>query len=224
MQLLKQLPIRYTGELHNVQLINFSVDKKEVEAMVPWKIRLRDYHGRALISIVNVELRHMHPTFLPSMLHFNYRHVGFRLLVDDSHYNDGQNHGIFFLRSFTDNALIAQGGRWLTSYNLEMADLVATDQLFALKQGDSFLTYALDSEAPVQMDAGLYQAVSRIDRAYALLNNTVYKTQIMREKWPLEWVNCYHFKTSFFETARLEGAFRVKEKIDYQWLPAERVS
>ncbi len=63
MQLLKKLPIRYTGELHEVKLINFSVDKSEVESLVPWNLVVRDFGGRAMISMVDVDLRHMHPTF-----------------------------------------------------------------------------------------------------------------------------------------------------------------
>lgn len=222
MNLLKQLPIQYTGELHNVQLINFSVEKKEIESMIPWKIHLRDYKGRALISMVNVQLKHMHPTFLPSAFHFNYRHVAFRVLIDDTTYNSGKNHGIFFLRSFTDKTLIAQGGKWLTNYNLETAELVATPQLLTIKQDTHFLNYAIDDELATKEDSYLYEQVSEIDRAYSLINNTVYKTQIMREKWPIEWVNCYHFSTNFFETARLEGAFQVREKIDYTWMAAEK--
>jgi hypothetical protein len=76
MSLLKRLPIRYTGCLHGVQLVNFTVERREVEPLVPWKLRIRDVgEGRALISLVNVELRGMHPHFLPEALHFGYRHV-----------------------------------------------------------------------------------------------------------------------------------------------------
>lgn len=222
MNILKQLPIQYTGELHNVQLINFSVEKKEIESLIPWKIHLRDYNGRALISMVNVQLKHMHPTFLPSMIQFSYRHVAFRVLIDDATYTGGKKHGIYFLHSFTDNPLIAQGGKWFTSYNLETADLIATPQFLTLKQNDRFLNYVLDQETPCTIDTQLYEEVSQIDRAYSMMNNIVYKTQIMREKWPIEWIHCSHFQTNFFETARLEGAFQVREKIDYKWLAAEQ--
>ncbi len=223
MNLLKKLPIRYSGQLHQVQLINFSVEREEVESLVPWKIKLHNYKSRALISMVNVQLRHMHPTFLPSSVHFNYQHIGFRLLIEDAHYAHDYHCGIFFLRSFTDKSLIVQGGKLLTNYNLEKADIIATPQMLTLRQNDSFLTYALDDNAPSLTDDYLYQQVSQIDQAYALIDNTVCKTQIMREKWPIEWVNCYHFQTNFFQTARLEGAFCVKETIDYQWLPAKPV-
>jgi len=114
MQLLKKLPIRYTGELHAVKLINFSVEKSEVESLVPWNLVVRDFGGRAMISMVDVDLRHMHPTFLPEKMHFNYRHVGFRLLLEDSQRNsDERNKGIFFLKSFTDQPLVVKGGQWI---------------------------------------------------------------------------------------------------------------
>jgi hypothetical protein len=51
----------------------------------------------------------------------------------------------------------------------------------------------------------------------------IYKTQIARERWPLRPVNCGSFRTNFFQTARLEGAFVVDEPIPYQWLPPQRV-
>ena len=223
MNLLKKLPITFLGELHQVKLINFSVEREEVEPFVPWKLKIRDFKGRAMISMVNVDLKHMHPDFLPESLHFNYRHIGFRLLIEDKQWNKGINKGIFFMRSFTDNGLIAQGGQLMTNYNLEKAEIICTNQLLALKKEEKYLTYALDEQVPKQRDECLKQTIGAIDRAYSLLDGQIRMTKILREKWPIEWVNCYHFKTNFFETARLEGAFQVNETIYYQWTPPQPI-
>jgi uncharacterized protein YqjF (DUF2071 family) len=222
MNLLKRLPIRYTGELHNVQLINFSVERKEVEPLVPWKIKIRDFNGRAMISMVNVQLQHMHPTFLPESIYFNYQHIGFRLLVDDAYQNGGVHKGIYFIKSFTEKPIIAQGGRLFTDYNLETAEIIATNQMLALQQGEHYLTYALDENPPVLKDEKLKEHIGNIDRAYSILNGQIRKTQIQRETWPIQWVNCYHFRTNFFKSARLEGAFVVPETIPYEWLPPQK--
>jgi hypothetical protein len=223
MNILKKLPISYLGELHSIQLINFSVEREEVEPYVPWKIKIRDLGGRAMISMVNVHLQNMHPTFVPQSLHFNYRHIGFRLLIDDSQWNGGLHKGIFFIRSFTDNALIVQGGQLMTDYNLEKAEIICTNELLALKKDNQFLTYAVDEQKPAVTNKDLLHTIGAIDRSYSYLDGQVRMTRIVREKWPIEWVNCYHFKTNFFETARFEGAFQVNETIYYQWEPPKNI-
>jgi uncharacterized protein YqjF (DUF2071 family) len=67
MDLLKRIPIQYKGELHDVRLINFSVPIAEVNTKVPSGIKVRDFDGRAMISLVDVKLKKMHPV---SFLHF----------------------------------------------------------------------------------------------------------------------------------------------------------
>lgn len=212
------------GELHEVKLVNLSVDISEVENLVPAGIRVRNFNGRAIISLVNVMLKNMHPSFVPEAFGFNYRHVAFRLLVEDSHLNDGQSKGIYFLRSFTDKPMIVLGGQLLTDYNLENAQLTCTESMLELKQGDKFLTYALDESVIPQKNEELFKVIGSIDRAYSVLGNDLRMVRIMREKWPIEPVECYHFQTNFFITARLEGAFKVNEVIHYQWLPPQNVT
>src|SRR6478672_1192485 len=102
MNFLKKIPVQYKGELHDVKLVNFTVDKAEVLQYVPAGIKVRDFNGKAIISMVNVLLKDMRPDFLPAALGFDYHHLAFRLLVEDSHRNKGENKGIFFLRSFTN--------------------------------------------------------------------------------------------------------------------------
>jgi len=223
MQLLKKLPIRYTGELHEVRLINFSVEKSEVESLIPWNLVVRDFNGRAMISMVNVDLRHMHPTFLPDGVHFNYRHIGFRVLLEDSLRNvDLRNKGIYFLKSFTDQPLIVAGGKWMTDYNLQLAEIIATPDMLAIKQGEHFLHYVLDEQSP-RPNPELKETVGALDRAYSVDGGQIRMVQIQREKWPIEEVNCAYFRTNFFKTARFEGAFRVPETIYYQWIPSQAV-
>ena len=224
MDLLKKLPLTYTGELHQVCLVNFSVEKEEVLPYLPEGLQLRDYHGRALISLVNVQLRNMRPDFLPKALHFNYQHIGFRLLLDDAQFNDGTAKGIYFLRSFTDKALLVQGGSWFTNYKLEKATLKNEAGAFELRQQNHFLRYRLHDAKPPQVNGELLQMVGALDRAYSFIGKQLVKVQIMRERWPMEEVTCEGFETNFFKTARFEGAFRVREVIPYQWLPFKPVT
>jgi hypothetical protein len=224
MNFLKQLPIKYIGELHNVKLINFSVEMDEVKDLVPAGIKIRDFNGRAMISMVDVMLKNMHPSFVPENFHFDYRHIAFRLLVDDSAANTEGSKGIYFLRSFTDKPMIVKGGKWLTNYNLETAELIAFENMLEIKQGAHYLDYAFHDKVPAERNEVLKGTISVLDRAYSLNGNSVQYIRILREKWPLEWISCYHFQTNFFKTAQLEGAFKVNEVINYQWLPPEDVN
>jgi len=224
MDILKQIPIHYAGELHDIRLVNFSIAREEIEDKVPRDIKIRIINGRALISMVDVKLKNMRPVFLPAFCNFNYRHVAFRLLIDDSAYNNGLNKGIYFYRSFTDNALIVAGGGLLTDYHLEKAVIEDHKNRVVIKNSRAYVRYHIDSVPERQSaDSTLFQHVSALDRAYSMLGNRLRVTQIQREKWPIQFVKCEAFETTFFKTARLEGAFRVFETIYYQWLPPRTI-
>lgn len=223
MNLLKKIPIQFKGELHDVRLINFSVALEEVKDKVPSNIKVRDFNGRALISMVDVKLKNMHPVFVPPFFHFNYRHLAFRLLVDDSIYNEGVNKGIYFYRSFTDKPLIITGGKLLTDYNLELAQIEEANNEVTLSQGKHHVKYCVDNIISASND-DLKKTIGALDRAYSVLGNTIRVTQIQREKWPIQPVKCSGFENTFFKTARFEGAFRVLETIYYDWLPPKAIN
>ena len=222
MNLLKRIPIHYRGELHDVRLINFSVALDEVKDKVPSNINIRDFNGRALISMVDVKLENMHPLFVPSLFHFNYRHVAFRLLVEDSIYNEGVNKGIFFYKSFTDKPLIVAGGKLLTDYHLEPAHIEENNNEVTISQGKQHVKYCVENTIN-SSNEDLKKTIGALDRAYSVFGNTIRVTQIQREKWPIQSVKCSGFENTFFKTATLEGAFRVFETIYYEWLPPKAI-
>lgn len=221
MSLIKKLPIKYSGELHDVKLINFSVAMEEVQPLVPKGIKVRDFDGRAIISMVNVRLKDMRPSWFPKSLSFNYQHVAFRLLIDDSNLNGGKAKGIYFLKSFTTQPIVAWMGNLMSHYRLSTAHIHDVFG-FDLWQDDKFIRYNLN-EKPTEGPRDLKSTIQSIDRAYAMDTSDLLCTVIQRKKWPIEWVNCVGFETNFFKSAELLGAFCVKEVIDYQWLPAQSV-
>lgn len=221
MKLLKQIPITYKGELHDVKLVNFSVNMEEVLPLVPAGIKVRDFDGKAIISMVNVKLRNMRPTGLPKALSFDYQHIAFRLLVEDGPLNEGENKGIFFLKSFSDKPMVVWSGNLMTNYRLSNAE-INEGSSFNLDQGGRFIRYRLTDKA-VPEDKNLKSIIGAIDRAYAIEEGKLMKTLIQRETWPIERVDCTDFKTNFFSSTELLGAFEVKDTIHYQWLAPEAV-
>ena len=217
MNALKKLPITYQGELHEVKLINFSVDLNEVLPLVPKGIKVREFDGKAIISMVNVKLRQMRPKGLPQNLSFDYQHVAFRLLVDDREYNDdNQPKGIYFIKSFTNKPWVAWSGSRFTHYKLSSAEL-EEDEGFELRQGEHFVRYELtDEKEPV--NEPLKAIVQPLDRAYAVDDGQLLRTRIQREEWPIKPVHCRGIETNFFKTASFLGAFEVQEVIDYEWM------
>lgn len=223
---LKSPGLQFQGELHDITLINFSIEPEEVREALPQPLELRLFNGRALISMVDVCLRNMRAKGPLGSFRFDYQHIGFRLLVKDFQWNaDNENHGIFFLDSFTDRNLMVLGGKLFSNYRLSKAHLHQLPQGLDLEQGNRFLHYDYSSPIKAQNPNGiaLQNTIALIDRAWAVENEKLYKTQIVREKWPLEAVQCNRFETNFFETAQLEGVFRVPETIDYKWLAAEPI-
>lgn len=110
----------------------------------------------------------------------------------------------------------------MTDYNLELANIEERSSEVTISQGDRKVKYSLD-DGNAGANAELKNAIGALDRAYAVLGSTVRVTQIQREKWPIELVNCNRFENTFFKTAKFEGAFRVPETIYYDWFPPKAV-
>jgi hypothetical protein len=206
--------MKFSGELHQVKLINFSIDKDELKGKLPQGLKLLDYKGRALISMVDVHLKKMSISpFLPS---FSYRHIAFRLVIDDSKYSGEGPKGIYFLQSFSSNPMLVLGGNLIANYNLVWSKFKTSAKGIKISQGNKFIAYQFDNNsAPENVE--LFPIIKRIDRAYAFKKKEVEITRITRKEWPIEPLNIVDFSTNFFPSAKLEGAFQVKKVIDYIW-------
>ncbi len=220
MNIFKRLPLSYCGELHRPLLINFSVDMRELKGLVPPQIQVRDFNGRALISLVNVDLWNMRPLPLAGPLQFNYRHVALRLLVSNGSDENDRHRGIYFLRSFAARPWIVRTGRLLTEYKLERAAIrhrTSSLDVFALS---GYIRYRLGRVQSAQSaSTALQPVIAALDRAYSVIGSRLCVTRIQRNAWPLQPVECLAFETSFFSTARLEAAFQVPAVIQYTWQP-----
>lgn len=209
--------MKFKGELHKVKLINFSVDIEEVINRVPKGLKILQENGKAIISMVDVQLKQMRTKWVP-FLNFEYRHVAFRLLLDDKELSKNENpQGIFFLKSFSKNIPLNFAGNLIGNYQLTFANIKEHEGAFSLQQKNSFVEYALDANEKIEQNQELFQKIKRIDRAYASQNNETYVTKIAREDWPIQPVKCYHFATNFFKSAQFLGAFEVKDIIQYTW-------
>ena len=209
----------FEGELHDVRLVNFLVDMDAVLPHVPHPLQVRDVNGQALVSMVDVHLKRMRAPSLGGWPTFSYRHIAFRLLVDDNMYTDGgEAKGIFFFKSFTSSPMIARSGSMLTDYLLTRANIAhpPSGDGLVLDQGNKKISYQLDRSKP-QIDREWQSIIGAIDRAYAVRDGQVFMTKIQREKWPLVPVNCPVFATNFFPSAHLVAAYRVPEIIHYRW-------
>jgi uncharacterized protein YqjF (DUF2071 family) len=224
-----RLPLAFQGELHDIYLVNFTVDPQDLlnrfgPLPKPFKPRLRN--GRALISMVDVHLRNMRVQSKWLPFRFHYQHVAFRLLLEDGSWTDDHDrNGIFFLKSFTNRPLIATGGNWLTNFNFQTARIDNYPGGMRLHDGSHFIAYNVDGPLPPNDPTAASTAtVGRIDRAYAIEKDQIWETRILRERWPLQSMHCNHFSTDFFQDARLESVHKVAVPIAYTWLPPRLVA
>ena len=228
MEFLKKIPITFKGELHDVRLINFTVEADEIRSNIPNPLIPLVHNNRAMISMVDVELKHMRPAFFPDNLHFSYRHVAFRVLIDDREYHNlDEPHGIFFLNSFTNKKRIILGGQWMTKFNLNFALISGDETSLSLKRENKFMEYRINPDfrpdnSPQALE--IKSHVAPLDRAYSIIGNSIYVLQIQREEWPIEPVTCDYFNTTFFESAKLEAAFYIKKPISYEWLSPQKIT
>ena len=211
--------MKFTGELHNVRLINFSVSLEEIMPFVPNQLKILQDKGKAIISMVDVQLKNMKTKSLP-FFKFGYRHIAFRVLLED---NATEPKGVFFLQSFSNKSLLNFLGNLVSNYKLSNCKIEECFDAVSLTQGNKYVNYALDPYSKTVLNEALYQKIKRIDRAYTAEKDETYVIRITRKKWPIEPIKCYHFATNYFKSAKLLGAFKVNEVIHYTWNESEKI-
>jgi hypothetical protein len=226
-------PVAHQGELHEVELVQWSLDPEEAARALPPPLVPRRIAGRALVSLVHVHLRRMRPAFLPGLFAFSYRQVAFRLLVDDQALApEAPGRGAFFVRTFTDRPLLARASGLLTPYRLSLAELEVDPRGLALHEERRRLSYrkaVIGAEVPAPGLFGSWAearaAVGGLDLEYALApGGEIWRTRMECPGWPLEPLPLAGFTTDFFESARLECAFRVATVLPCRWRAPERVA
>ena len=216
MSAIKSLPIAYTGVLHEVKIVAFSVPKEEVLPNIPQEIIPVIKNGRVLFSMVSVELKNMRANIFP--VSFGYHHVAIRMCVSDNLYNTSkQNQGVYFYKSYTNKPLLVAGGNLLTAYKLESAKFTKADPVFDLESGSDFLRFAIDKNNQDKGSSDLFEKIQRLDRAYFVAKQNTYRTLITRSEWPIQWADCYAFETNLFKDVKVEGAFYIDHPIYYKW-------
>ncbi len=221
MKLLKDLPIGYTALLKDIRLVNFVIHPDELQNYIS-QLPLVLIDNKPVISLLDVTVSKLKPSFLLNTFNFTYRHIAFRLLIKDGVlHDDNVNRGIYYWKSFTNRSFIVRAGRLFTNFNFEKARLECSDQKFILKKHHKFLSYTLD-DLPVENNHHLRETFVNIDRAYSLNHQQMKVTKVRRNDLPLEPVNCTQFKTNFFETAEFICAFQVKDVLEYEWLPPQK--
>lgn len=89
MLLLKSLPIGYTASLRDIKLINFTIDAEELVSGIP-QLPLVKMNNHPVISLLDVKIHRLKPSGLFTPIHFTYRHIAFRVLINDNYlHNDG---------------------------------------------------------------------------------------------------------------------------------------
>jgi len=223
MDALKTLPIAYTGELHEVQLVAFSVPEEEIRPNLQKGINPLVENGRVLFTMVSVELKKMKANVFP--VGFSYKHIAIRMCLNDHAFNESnEDQGVYFYQSFTDRPSLVAGGKLMTAYNLETAKFKTAGDVFEMKSGDDYLLFAIDKSVPKIGDVDLYNKVQRLDRAYFIARSKLYRTCITRSEWPIKWADCYAFETNLFKDVKKEGAFYIEHPILYKWNPPVCVS
>lgn len=224
MQLLRNLPLGYTALLKDIKLINFTIDPRELDLLMPYILPV-EIAGEPVISMLDVKLYRLKPSVLLNIFHFTYRHIAFRVLVRDNHlHDDNISRGFFYMHSFANRPFVARFGKLFTNFNFNYASINENENEnnFSLRYGNKFINYNLDPDAYADENDGLKNSLMQIDRAYSIHDNKLQVTKVKRAGLPLQPIRCNHFETNFFKQTKLIGAFRVKEELSYEWLPPQR--
>jgi hypothetical protein len=168
--------------------------------------------------MVDLKLKNMCPLNVP-FLKFGYRHVAFRLLLDDTEISGiSKPKGVYFLKNFSNQSVFNFIGNVLFKQNSTYASIIENSDAFSLRHRTKRLEYALDPYSKCVGEPFLHQKIHRLDRVYETNENGIFVSKIFKENyWPIEPIKCYYFATNFFKTARFLGAFKVKDIFNYRW-------
>ena len=101
-------------------LVNFGMDPKILEALLPPPIKPDTYNEEAFLSIVISDLRDMRPTFVPKSLGFNFNQIVYRAIVK----RKGER-GVHFLRSDANNKLMCLAGNLFSFFHFNYAEITS---------------------------------------------------------------------------------------------------
>ena len=227
--LLRRLPITYHGTLQGAELVQFSLDPDEVRPLVPAPLSPCLLHGRSLVSCLRVEMRRLRPRFVPRFLSVCDRHVALRLMVHDRS-DPGPPHGAYLLRAFTDRRWIARACEWLSWVQLLPAELNLTGGDLEVREGGHRLHFTTFEPAPSRPPGVLFSSweearavVGSIDRLHAGDGQgRLWVTDVSHADCPLQPLGVRDFHTDFFESARVEGAFRIPRTVYHRWTAPRR--
>jgi uncharacterized protein YqjF (DUF2071 family) len=111
-------PVAMTTMFRRCFLVNFDVDPAAMRARLPVHLEPDLHAGRAFLSIVIADMVRMRPGALPPVFGITYTQVVYRAVVKCA----GER-GVTFLRSDTDNRLMAAAGNALTFFHFNLASV-----------------------------------------------------------------------------------------------------
>lgn len=213
----------YTGELRNIRLWAFSIERDEAQALLPTPLVVRNFRGRALVSMADVSISKLRVRGFPAQVGLHYRHIVLRLLIDDSRYSRGRQRGAWFMRSFVEHSWLAAAGNALTEFRFSAASLSSGDKQLDVQCGEHRIHCAWEERCPPLSDNALLSEVQTLDRAYSVRNSRVWCRDIQRGSWLPKPLACKNFSCSWFESTRFEGVYTIVQPVSYTWFPPKEV-
>lgn len=99
-------------------LVNFAIDKKVLQALLPEGIEADLHEGKAFLSIVIADMEKMRPSFLPWIFGISYNQIVYRAVV-----RVNGERGVYFLRSDADNRFMSMMVNWLTFFRFHYSKM-----------------------------------------------------------------------------------------------------
>jgi hypothetical protein len=121
-------PIPIRGRIEQCWLLAFRCAPDSIRPLLPPELAPIEWDGWAYWSLVVCRLSGMRPAFLPAPLGIGYHHVAYRIYAQCHPAGASEpQHGLFFVRSDCDHALIRVGGNLVTDFHFHRADIIIRD-------------------------------------------------------------------------------------------------
>jgi uncharacterized protein YqjF (DUF2071 family) len=114
-------PLAMRTTFRDCFVVSFTMAPETLAQALPSPLTPDPFAGRALLSVVIVDMERMRPAFLPPALGVSYQQVLYRAIV-----RCGDERGVHFLRSDADNPLMVDLGNLFSFFKFHRARILRT--------------------------------------------------------------------------------------------------
>jgi len=210
--------------IQQLRLIHFFVQLDELSALVPKDLPIRKFGESALVIMADMLLKGHELPGDECTENADDRQIELAVLVDDSSLNAGVCKGLFPMATFLGKGYKGSYIPLTAKGKVKPVSIKEAHGEVVIENGVDFIHYAFINTVSAPKEQEFLQALGPLDRVYNKVAEGWEMTQVVHQPTRMEGINCYHFESNLFKTARLTGALNSSSPLMFELLPPSQVN